>query len=251
MDSRNEHQLEKKCEDIVFALLIRQYATEEEIQLLKEYNSALKNGTLPEFPAELDKNCKKLINKSFSKQERKKKFTKAVTSITRAVATVLVFVGISTITIMSVDALRIPVLNFFLQESTQYSSVTTNKHSDNTQIANDVETKMRGSPMPAEYCLVVQDISENGSIKLYYQNSSDKIISFFATPSSEVTNYDTENALTTNVQLHDFDALFIEKDGYRIIWFDAEADIQYDLFADGLEVDIFWELAYALAETNY
>lgn len=247
VDNRRQ-QLDEQYEEIRFSRLMDDYANDEGARLLQEFEQAQVNGDLPDIPAELDEKCRQLIDKSFSKQDRKAQATRIYKLAVKAAVVMLVLLGLSTITVMSVDALRIPVLNFFLRDNKRYSSLTTSEQNENTLIQEEITTKMLGIPIPDGYELVLQDFGDDGSVILCYQDEKNHIIKFQSTPSSQAINIDTEGIEVTEMEINCHDAVFIDKDGFRLVWIDLESEMIFELKATGLDINIFWELAYALAE---
>lgn len=248
MNDQRRRQLVEQYEDIALSLLMDDYAAEEGAKLLKEFEAAEKNGELPEFPDDLDEKCRKLIDKSFAKRERNNLLTRIGKAALKVAVFALVFIGLAATTVMSVDALRVPVLNFFMQHTDRYSIlVTDNQTGDNLSQADNWEDRLEAL-IPEDYALVAQDQGIDGRTRLVYQNPDGYIISFLATPATDTYNFDSENARITETKLNNYDAILIETDGLRLIWGDPEAQMLFDLYSNGLDANLYWEIAYTLAD---
>lgn len=248
MNDQRRQQLVEQYEDIALSLLMDDYADEDGARLLQEFEAAAKNGDLPELPDELDEKCRKLIDESFEKRERSNLLTRIGSTVLKAAVYVFVLLGLSTAMVLSVEALRIPVLNFFVQYTDIYTSLSMEEPDTDVQVQlDDLERRLQ-SLISDEYILVARETDKEGYLGLYFQNASGNIIALVANPSVGTINIDTEDSNAIRMELNTYDAVFVEKDGFHIIWYNSDSQMIYDLFADGMEADCFWELAYALAE---
>ena len=247
MNDQHRQQLVEQYEDIALSLLMDDYAAEEGAKLLKEFEVAEKNGELPEFPDDLDENCRKLIDKSFAKHERNRLLTRIGKAALKVAVFAFVFMSLAVMTVMSVDALRVPVLNFVIQHTDVYTTLSTDEDRVETLGHLDEVKQRLAALVPPEYSLVV-DNCESNHVRLYYQDADGHLIVFLVEPAEGTSHIDTEDATVMEIDLNGYDALFIEKDGFRVIWGDPEIQMIYDLAANGLDSQSFWELAYALAE---
>lgn len=248
MNDQHRQQLVRQYEEIALTLLMDDYASEEGAKLLKEFEVAEKNGELPEFPDDLDEKCRKLIDKSFAKRERNNLLTRIGKAALKAAVYVLVFFGLSTVTVLSVEALRVPVLNFFIQHTDAYTSLSADEDRVETLGHLDAVKHRLSSLVPEGYQLAVEDVTPDGLTSLYYMDAHENLITLLISPSYGQQNIDTEDASVKELDLNGCQAIFVEKDGYRLVWADPETQIFYDLYASGLDSSSFWELVYALVE---
>ena len=246
-DTRRE-QLKEQYDELAFALLMDEYAEKDGARLLKEFEEAQQSGDLPEIPADLDNKCQNLIDKHFARQKQKRAALRIGKSALKVAMFTLVFLGFAATMVMSVEALRVPVLNFFMQHTGIYTSLTTDPaENDLPDEIEDIEGWV--SPlMPIDYKIVSKSVYKDGTFRLYYENDNGQLISFVSTTSNATKNVDTEDADTIEMKLFEYSAFYIQKDGHRIIWADPDNEIVYDLYASGLDEDTFWKLAYSLAE---
>lgn len=248
MGDNRRKELIEQYEDAALALLMDEYAEDEGERLLREFEEAEKNGEIPEIPPELDETCKRLIHNTFAKQERTTKVKKLGKIISKAAVFLLVFPGLSAATVLCVDALRVPVLNFILGQTDRYSSLTTDIKNNGEDFQSELADKMYNAPIPDSYDLILEEYYDDGSITICYQNQDGYVISFMCMHSMGILNIDTENAETTELELYDYHAFFTNKDGYHLVWIDSTLDIMYELYANGIDIDTFWTIAYTLAE---
>lgn len=248
MNDERRLQLIEEYEDAAIKLLMDEYSAADGERLWQEYMDAEEKGIVPEIPNELDIKCRRLIQKSYAKGSRKRTTSRIVQTAARMAAAVCIVIGLSSVMILSVEAFRIPVLNFFMDISKNYSTISFDDEDTSTLIHEEIIEKISGAPIPKGYQIVAQNIYEDGTIFYSYQDSHSQILTLEVRPVLGKLYYDTEDADQTNLKVGKHEAIFIEKNGYRIIWIDEELQLTYDLFADGLDLNDFWKLAFSLAE---
>lgn len=243
-DTRRE-QLLDQYEDAALELLMDEYAEADGERLWNEFLTAEKNGNVAPIPKDLDLKCKQIIRKSLVKSKRKAILSRAKHVFSKAAIFLLIFSSISITMVLSVDAFRIPVLNYLLRHDIRFTSLLMGNQSK-SDINNDYEVDIEDL-MPTEFSLVSKATSPNGVISYGYKDDDDGIISLQIIPSDGMLNFDTEDATVQQLQINSHDAVFIEKNGYRIIWLDEGRQLVYDLYANAVDGKDFWKIAYSLA----
>lgn len=250
----NEHRqaLLDQYEEASMMLLMDEYAEADGARLLQEFEEAEKNGEVPEVPATLDAKCRELIQTSFTKQNGIRRFTKLARAFGKAAVFLFAFLGLTATMVFSVDAFRIPVLNFFLDHSERYTSVAFDDQSQYPAMDSKDLAESIAPLLPSGYQLVSADITGEGMCFILFQDKEEHIISLNTCPSSGQLFIDTEDSAQEEITLNGQRAVFIDKDGYRVIWADADAGSAFDLFANGLDLTTFHKLAYSIStlETN-
>lgn len=246
---RDEHrqQLVEQYEEAAISLLMDEYAEADGARLLQEYETAVQNKDLPEIPAELDAKCKQLIDQSFGKRQRRVHFRKVTRGLAKVAVFAFVFLGMVTVTVLSVDALRIPVLNYFFQQE-RYSSVSLDDRSKDVEMHGDLDSKIASAPIPEGYELAVKNVDSEGSVYLCYDNSENDVIILTIGPLTGLWNIDTEDTTQTQLSINEYRAIFIERDGYRVIWINSDEELTYELYASNIEENVFIEIALFWAE---
>ena len=145
------------------------------------------------------------------------------------------------------DALRIPVLNFFLRSSERYTVVALDEKNQSIQKEFENIRSGIGLFIPDSYDLVAENISEHGSMQLVYQDENEGVITLSVKPASGQLVMDTETVDMQRIKINEMDALFVEKDGFHVVWMNPEKGLSYDLFAKTLDDGQFWKIVYALA----
>lgn len=247
MNDKHREKLLEEYEEITMELLMDEYAEAEGEALWKEFQASEEKGEVPDIPDDLDQKCKDMIRTASAKINRRVWFAHSLRTLGKVAVITLVFFGLSTTLVLSVDALRVPVLNFFLRDSERYTVVAMDER--NQEIQKEFEDIQNGIGflIPEGYNLVTEDISEHGSLHLVYQDGDDGIISLSVVPGSGLHIMDTEDADSQKMKINGMDALFIEKDGNYIVWVNPENELSYNLFATTLDSTQFWEMVYALA----
>lgn len=247
MSDERRKDLIDEYEEAALKLLLDEYAEVDGERLMQEYEEAEKNGQVEDVPEDLDKKCRHIIQESFAKKAREKQIKKSIRVLGRVAVLVLVLMGIAATTVLSVDALRVPVLNYFLQHSTRYSSITLNAQNE-TDYANIENIKECLSYcVPEQYELTSENISNHNTMEFLYQDRDKHTISLMVAFESGQVSIDDENVEMESVTLNGKEAFFVDKDGLQLIWSDAEKNMSYNLYADALDQDVFWKIAYALA----
>lgn len=247
MHDERRQQLMEQYEEAAISLLMDKLAEAEGAGLLREFEEASQNGTAMEIPAELDAKCRKLIEETFAKQKRGLRLKRIVAPIAKAAVIVLLLLGLSTATVLSVDALRIPVLNFLADQSGRYSSVIFNNHSDAHDPASDNVAARLENNLPEGYS-VVQNSIVGSSGTIVCSNAENHLIYLEVTQTECGLNVDTEDNEYTNAEFGDYQAVFQDKGGYHLRWLNENGQTVYTLVAKGISISEFWELAYAIAE---
>ena len=244
MNEQKKQKLLEQYDDAAFALLMDEYAEEEGARLMAEFEAAQAAGQVPEMPRELDEQCRRMIRRD----RVKKRGIRAARSFrkvaVKAAVAVLVFIGLMTTVVMSVDALRVPVLNFIIEHFDEYSSITfTDSTQPQTQTHNPAE--LFESIIPQDYTLVSQTITENLALIAYENNDLDTI-QLCITPAEGEVRLDTEDAIYSEVILYNYKAILLEENGYQVFWHDEKADVLYTVIATALTKEAILEICHTL-----
>lgn len=254
MNDNRTDELTEKYEDAIMAMILDRYAEENGTKVLKEFEEAEKCGTIPDMPSELDNKCRNLIRHSYAKQHFHTQL-KAITKTAGRVASIaLAFLGLCSILIVSVEAIRTPVLDFFVTRYEKYSTITFDQDStapmDTT--ASTGSTNSKQSPLagmiPEDYSL--QHFTDKGDrgLTCMYMNNSSQSICLSISHAGGTFNIDTENAVVREIVIGGCTGLLVEKNGYSMLWKDPETQMCFLLIATALDESAFWSLAEEVAE---
>lgn len=217
----------------------------EEYKILKEYEDAKRSGTLPEMPDALDEKCREIIDEAFGSTRRRTKARRVGKAIAKTAMVVLILLGLSTVMVFSVDAFRVPVLNFLIDESGKFGAVVIGEETSKNSWAPDSVEEWFKSVIPAGYQLDSQQLfSSYGSIT--YANEEGHFLRLMIDSSESSIAVDAETINFAPVEFGDYSAVFWEKNGYHLMWLDNNNQKIYRLWASHLSKNDFWKLAYTL-----
>lgn len=248
MRDQRKEQLLQQYEEAVLGLLLEEYADAEGRRLLQEYEASSKENTIAPMPDELADKCGKLIKQANAKNNRRKAFSGAAKAVCKVAVVVLAVMGIVSAAVLSVEAWRVPVLNFILDEGGDsaaihagYSNPTLKK-----QFEGIVDTVC--DHVPFGYELIQPPAVDGAALLIQMKNSEEKLLTVTVNQETSQIKVDTEDAEYTELDLNGRQAYFIVKEGLYIIWLDNTQHLFYSVYAQDLSADAFWALVYALAE---
>ena len=247
------HKLElmDQFDDAAFALMMDEYAEAEGERLRAEFEEAMRSGTAPACPPELDEKCRKQIKRHFGKQRRS-----AYAGLTRRVAAIgqafvqiagcvdlsvgmagclsgimmgvacgwwgwglvpclLIALGISATLIMSVEALRVPFWKFIMEE---YGSSTVFDFSGMNEENQGVYIDPLEMEDPVKFYLPegyhnVSFEEDQGRINSVYETDDGRFVAF------EMIHSDS-NLLNTVQSAYDFER-------FELVCYEAQYSLCY------------------------
>jgi len=174
-----------------------------------------------DLPPEFDRKMKKLISKQ-SKQLKRLKFKQKTKKVLpRAAVFLLILLGSFTLLVNNVEALRVKVLNIFLNIHDQYTSFQATKNN------NTIPQNWNGYlPFYMPSGFEISKIEQNNLMDIiYYTNHQGQSIEFSQSKGDHSDmRIDTEDALVQNITINNSEALLAEKNGLiSIVWRDEFA----------------------------
>lgn len=245
-DNRTE-LLREQYEDALFTLLMDEYAEQTGEKLLDEFN----HSESAEMPAALDEKCRKTIRQHFTQQKSKTRIRKTLRFIGKSVATIVVTFGLASTLFFSVDAIRVPVLNFLLEHRIGFLLIT--KDPESSSITVDPQDHLPKDPssleflIPMGYDLKKYTPNPNGTFFASYTNESGDVVKLQTVLDDGMFASDTENAVTESVTISGYKGKLVQKDGFDLIWHVPEAGLIYKLYASNLTRDEVLQIALAIA----
>lgn len=258
MDDKRTDNLLDQYEDALMALLMNEYAELNGARLLEEYEEAERSGAISEVPEALDRKCRDMIHRAYAKQRSRMRFKSFVKASKRVAVIALAVLGLCTVLVISVEAFRTPIVNFFIEQHEKYSTIDFGKDGNTT--TSDATGQATGSQsvdrsedplagmVPDGYILTQFSNKGKRGFTCYYEDGAGDVISFIATPAEGLLTVDTEDATVTDIELLDHKGKLIEKGGCKILWFDANVSICYQIRTTGLEPGETWVLAETIAK---
>lgn len=245
--NRNE-RLQEQFENAEKALLMDEYAEAKGEQILKEFEKAKENGEAPAFSDDLDAKCQKLIRQAFLKRRLGEFWNQFSKKVVKAAAVILILAGMASITIVSVDAFRIPAINFLLEYWPRSTTIVFGSDGETGYSEGTVQEGPLAGLLPDSYFVIESSQFEDFIWSYVYENDAGNSLYYSASSAETTISVDTENAVRAEeVKLLNYNAFFVEKEGYTIIWANPNVSAVFTLYADGMDYEQFIQLAEDLA----
>lgn len=202
-----------------------------------------------EFPPELEKRCRALIEKEYAKSRNEKR-RKSVMRILQRVAIVAVaLLSLSSILFMTVEAFRLPVMNFFVEKTPRYWQMTANPDENTIPVTYDTEDPL-DDIIPESFALTKLSGSvETGDLMAEYSDGGKAAIALFAGYSLGSLQVDGENAVVSDAKVAGHDArLYIEGNTIRLAWLDENVSRAFSIYTVNISEEMVEYLAEAFAQ---
>lgn len=232
----------EKIEEAAVAVFMDQYAAalDASIDIQMEECADM------EFPSELDKRCRALIQQEYAKERKKKHRRNALRVLRSAAVVAMVLLSLCSVLFMTVEAFRLPVINFFVEKTARYWQLSGKPDTDTIQESFNPENPL-GNIIPDDFVLInLTGTWEEYCLNADYKNDNNAIISFAVFPSSENVQVDTEDSLVTPFDVLGHDALkTVENNIVQVTWIDENMSLIFSLCA----VDVSEAAVITFAET--
>ena len=248
MNDQRRERLEDAWDETALELLMDDYAEIAGSELYDEYCSDLETGNVEDLPAELDESCQEMIHASFTAESKAKNnlLNTALSYVYKAAMVVLAILGATTVLVISVDALRVPVLNFFLTQEKRYTIISPSEDSSEVSTQESVSNIRRY--IPKDYDVVYENYYAQGYYNLRYKDKDGHIISI-RTGEGDLQLYaDTEDAISEEIEINGNPALLIRKDGLRLILLKKDTTSILDFYAESMMEREFLKIAVLICE---
>lgn len=251
MNSKRSEEIQEQYEDALFTMLMDEYAQANGEKLLEEFQAAEARGEVPDIPEELDKKCRGMIRQRFAKRRSLERNRRIIKRIGNIAAAFFIVVGAMATVVLSVEALRTPVINFFWEQKGHFTTVgydeQNNTQHDSVEEADDEQTALSGL-LPAGYSLEKCYRKDNGVYACMYCSHSGSNVVFQINPGNGLLTYDSEDADVREIEVAGYNGILVSKDGYKLLWFVPEQEMTYQLRATALTLDEVWIIAETIAE---
>ncbi len=243
-DNQNQRRQEE-WDDAALGLLMNEYAEVEGEALWREFQAAEAAGK----EAEARKREDRKLRRGSRDQNRRILFLNGFGKCFKRVAVIfLVLLCLLSPAIMSVEAFKIPVLNYIVALEKKFSGFNFGKNEYLTQEQEEVVKLIQSEPCPEGYQFAGQEFDSYGRIWLYFECEGKVGIKVSIYPSEGQINVDTEDIEQIPMKIHEYEAVYLQKEGHRLMWLDAERELIFNLRALELTEDDFWRYAYTLIE---
>ena len=239
MRDEQKRELLEQYDDAAFALLMDEYAEDEGARLMAEFREAALDAPTP--PDALDDKCLGMIRREYAKKRRRLAARKFARYTAKAAVAVLVFIGLMTTVVMSVDALRVPILEFIVEHHERYSSMNIGSQNKLAPEINEYEDPITQFVPSGYYSTFYK--SDGGYINSLHCNDVDEWINFDMMRAHNEYRFDTEGAVCEYLSVMGYDAVLAVGDPIVLVWYDDISGIIYNLSASDLSKEQLLELA--------
>lgn len=234
----------EKIEEAAVAVFMDQYAAALDAAI----DVKMEDCADMEFPPELDKRCRALIQQEYAKQKNKTRKKMALRVCRSAAVVAIALLSLCSVLFMTVEAFRIPVMNFFAEYTSQYWQLSGKPDTDTIQDTFNPENPLDGI-IPDEF--ILSNLSGSwteDSLVARYSNGEKATILFTVSPSLNNTQIDTEDSLATPYKVLGHEALKSEEDGFtRITWLDEENAKILTICATNISIEMVENYVEAVA----
>ena len=190
-----------------------------------------------DFPQHLHDQCMALIKKENKKRKQHQEGKQVLKVLRMAAVFALALLSLTSILFVTVEAVRIPIINFFIEQHEDYWKITTDtqEHWEPHTDAIDWTDPLCGL-LPEEYRLVMQDGDSCHNAAAIYENSEAKEIFFSATATRSSIGIDSEDIdYSKELLICGYDAVLVAEDQYiTLVWMHNALDAIFTIVADGL-----------------
>jgi len=169
---------------------------------------------------ELDKKILGMIKN----YEKKKKRKRNLMLLKRVSLKAAIFVAVLTIgfaiTYTTVDAFKITVINFIIEQKEKFSLISLSEN-NNISVPTELNEKYFPRYLPEGYEINSTFINDGG-VEISYINKNGEIFIYSYFDKNSKAGIDTENKTETSVLINGLEGSIFSKDGYRILVFKSD-----------------------------
>lgn len=242
MEDNRSKKLEDEFANAALDLLLDEYAGSSGAQMLEEYTHFCSGSPMDE---ELDRICSKKIRRTFQKQH----FLKAAARCGKTAMILLVCLCFGLTLVLSVEALRVPFLNYFLVRFPQYTQVIFQPEAGEKEPLFTSLHQSSPEFAPEGYTMFQADHGDSFFLS-GYQNDAGDVASIGVYTSEGSLRVDSENCTETKLTVNGMDAVHWQKIGQTqqtLLLIDPENGVTCVLYASNLEETEFWHFVYTFA----
>lgn len=229
-------------------ILYDRYADAATALVMDRYVSALAEALAAEdrapveISAALDQKCRQIIKKGCAKQLRRSIGKKLLHGARVAMLAFLILCGVFAILFTTVEAIRDPIVNFFIEQKKAEPEIT-----DREQAEYDPGEDVLAGLLPEGYEPLECVRSSDGDLTIRYADDGDGKVLYDEVILTDATyRIETEDAVTEEIQIGGRDALLVEKNGYQVIWHSASGEVMYHLEGNRLSREEILAIAEAI-----
>ena len=251
MDNHRNH-VETNFTDAALALLLERSAESDGERLWEEYCASDCR-----MPPVLDNQCRQKICKTIRKNRVHSNTVHLLKRTGQLAASLAIILFLTVSLITSVEAFRIPVLNFILNHSPRATAILFQNSSSSSQTPLEELHGIVKLFVPEGYTLEVEHIYRDEytdpptvtSLFMAFQNTSDDLLTIHISPAEGARSVDTENAVVTQLMLEGQKAILIEKfPEFQMLWINETQKLVYHITASSMNRTDFMNYVTLLAK---
>ncbi len=220
----DENKLREEYEEALIKLAMSSFAEREGQRLMQE-NEALKNDLFYQPSAEAERKFKRTINRHYYKQKTKNFLQTSYQHLNKVAIALFITIILLATSVLTVEAVRIKVLNFFINVQQEYTEIGLKEKSEEENLK---EEDMKNVPsnwkntyapldIPAGYS-INNSVNEDNFKTIEYANGRNEMIIYQQFDEEVISNIDTEKADSIKeITVQGHKGLLINKDGKRTI----------------------------------
>ncbi len=244
-----KQELIEQYEEAALALLMEEYAEAQGELLWREYEEAVAQGKTEAMPQALKDKCQRLLQKAYKKGRNRSLLRRIFKTCAKVMVVALALFGILSATVLSIEALRVPTLNFILDRGGKFAFVNVGFNDAGLEKQFKAMVKTVEANLPKGYSLEETPDTSGMSLLIRTKNSEGEKLTIHVGRDTAQIKVDTENAQIQEMELEGGKkGYLIYKDGPYIIWHDEEKGLIISVAARKIEPDDFWRLVNALAK---
>ena len=162
----------------------------------------------------------------------------------RVAVITIVSLGVALALAMSVEAIRIPVIEFILKHFSNHSTMVFLDEYTEPPKEESIYTVIDGAPVPDGYGLVNKTIQDGWIISLLYKNQSEERIRLVINVADGVFDFDSEGFEMQEITINGHrGTLFIKGPEKQMVLLDDDNSVLLFLYASNLDENNFREVA--------
>lgn len=241
---RLSEETREKLEDAAISVFMDQYAKALDAGI----DSMMEECAEDTFPPELDQRIQKLIAQESAKERNKKRREVAQRVLSRAAAVVVVLLGACSVLFVTVEAFRLPIMNFFIEKTDRYWELSGVPNTDKIPEAFNPEDPLDGI-IPDDFSL--SGIKGDWGSACYtaaYSNENGATFSFEVLSSNGNSQIDSEDAQVIPTKLLGHDAkISYEGNTIQVSWLDENRSTIFAISATNASEEVVLICAEAVA----
>lgn len=234
----------EKLEEATVSVFMEQYAKALDVAM----NQKMEECADDVFPPELEKRCRALIQQEYAKERNRKRRKNALRALRSAAVVAIALLSLCSVLFMTVEAFRVPVINFFTEHTNSYWLLSEKPNIDKIEETFNEENPLDGI-IPDDFSLIaLSGTVEEGNLVAKYSNGSKATITFFVDTSLGKLQIDAENAAVSESGVAGHDAsIYVEGDSVRLAWLDGNVSRAFSIYATNVSQDAVESFAEAVA----